>query len=193
MGTGLSLDALRAGDGGEWEKAYPLLWEVAWRTVGKVCPHATPTEKEEMAAAALNGEKKVVSQITNPTQASFVQAQTFEDILNLTAAVVRNTTVDGIRKSVTRSDETNQARVADLFVEASNPTDQIEQTERESLLCGAISQLKDNYREVIEDFYYSELGTEEISRKRGRPKGTICVELTRARAELKKILNSGSQ
>lgn len=186
----LSLEKLRAGDEEEWEKAFPILWEVAWRTVGKVSPRSTDSEREELAAAALSGEGKVVSQITNPTREAFIKAMTFNDILNLTASVVRNTTIDRIRKSVIRADEKNQDRVRELFESGGNPGDDELSRERSEILAIAVGELRDRYREVIEDYYFLELSTEEIARKRDRPKGSVCVELKRARVELRKKLES---
>ena len=186
----ISLEKLRSGDGEEWERAYPVLWQVAWRAVSKVCPHATESEKEEMAAAGLTGEGKVVSQITRPTREAFVKAKTFDDMLNLTASVVRNTTIDTVRKNTIRSEEQNQERVEALFGGGgeSDPANETAKAERSREIALAVASLEDKYREVIEDFYFRELKTEEIARIRGRPKGTICVELKRARARLGEIL-----
>lgn len=183
----VSLEKLRAGDGPEWEKAYPLLWEVAWRTVSKVSPHSTDAEKEEFAAAGLTGKSKVVYQITNPnpTQDAFLKAASFADILNLTATVVRNSTIDELRKLSTRDDEKNQRRLQSLFGPGANPSDESERRERNQVLAIAVAELNEFHRQLIEDFYFHELKTKEIASKRKRPRGTVCVELQRARAQLR--------
>ena len=53
----------------------------------------------------------------------------------------------------------------------------------------ALTQLSEEYREVIELFYFSQLTIPEISQMLQRPAGTVKSQLSRARSKLKELLS----
>ena len=52
----------------------------------------------------------------------------------------------------------------------------------------AIKQLSDDYREIIELYYFNELTVSEIAQMLQRPVNTVKSQLMRGRNELKKLL-----
>lgn len=177
----LSLGKLRIHDHREWERAYEAIWQVAWRSAKRKLPYDSPEQLEDLIAPVLGRE--IVPQLLKPTQGAFREATSFSDILNLVSRIVSNRAVDEIRRRMRRPESQDISRTSELeFSTVEKEADFAEEVEL------AIRALDDRFRDVVEDFYFEELTTAEISRKRGRPRGTICSDLVKARRLLGETL-----
>ena len=185
----VSLEKLRQNCGDSWERAYRELWRVGWIAAKRKLPYDSKEQLEDLLSQVIGNE--IVPQLINPTREAFVKAMTFDDILNLTSRILGNRAIDEIRKRTRRPDSSDIDRVPESEVAAK--TDDGAKGRAEELML-ALSQLDDRYRVILEDFYFEDLSTEEISRRRGRPKGTICSDLVKARKLVGTLLTeSGGQ
>lgn len=185
----LSLEKLRQNCGESWERAYRELWRVAWIAAKRKLPYDSKEQLEDLLSQVIGNE--IVPQVINPTREAFVKAMTFDDILNLTSRILGNRAIDEIRKRTRRPESSDIDRVPESEVAAK--TDEGAKGRAEELML-ALSQLDDRYRVILEDFYFEDLSTEEISQRRGRPKGTICSDLVKARKLVGTLLTeSGGQ
>lgn len=66
--------------------------------------------------------------------------------------------------------------------------DEIIMKDKSNYIIEAIKQLNEPYNEILYSYYIEEKSLDEISRIRGKTKGTIKVQLHRAREKLKKKL-----
>lgn len=177
----LSLEKLRAHDHREWDRAYEAIWAVAWRSAKRKLPYDSREQLEDLIAPVLGRE--IMPQLLEPTQAAFREAASFPDVLNLVSRVVSNRAIDEIRRRLRRPESQDISRT---------PERELGTMEKESDFAEeiklAVRALEDRFRDVVEDFYFDELTTEEISRKRGRPRGSICSDLVKARQLLGETL-----
>lgn len=179
----ITLKDLRDDRSDAWAKAYERLWKVGWMTAKGKLPYDSAEQIEDLVSQVI--AKEVVPQILSPRQEAFVKATTFEDIVNLTSRIVSNRVIDEIRKRTRRPDNSNIETVPEGEF-ATQPDEAGKGIVEEIQL--ALSQLDYRYRDLLEDFYFGELSTEEISRKRGRPKGTVCSDLVKARNLMSSLL-----
>lgn len=175
----VSLHDLRNNPPGSWEQAYRELWRVGWLTARRKLPYDSKEQLEDLLSQVIG--KEIVPQIIAPKQEAFVKAMTFNDILNLTSRIMANRAIDEIRRRTRRPESSNIEKVPEgkFAIEADD-----EKSGRAEEVHLALAELDDRYREIVEDFYFEELSTEEIARKRGRPKGSICSDLVKARQML---------
>jgi len=179
----ISLKELRSNKASAWEAAYQRLWKVAWLSAKKKLYYDSNEQIEDLVAQVIS--KEVVPQILNPTQTVFVKAKSFEDIINIVAKVIGNRAIDEIRRRTRLPGESVIDSVSESeFVKG----DEEQKKEISDDIHSAIDGMETRYKEVIEDFYFEGLKTDEISRKRGRPKGTICTDLVKAREMLGELL-----
>ena len=177
----ISLESLRAHDQGAWNHAYEALWQVAWRSAKRKLPYDSAEQLEDLAATVL--AKEIVPQIISPKQSAFVSAEGFADILNLTSRIVSNRSIDEIRRRIRQPESQDISKTPELEL---SPLP-VEQGIHEEMHL-ALSNLEDRFRQVVEDFYFEDLNTEEIALKRGRPKGSNCSDLVKARRLLGETL-----
>lgn len=177
--TGISLDDLRNDRSAAWSAAYQELWRVAWIAAKRKLPYDSREQLEDLVSSVIGNE--IVPQIVSPKQEAFVQARTFDDILNLTSRILGNRAIDEIRKRVRRPGESDIDKVPEreTAINVDDPT-----AGRAEEVHLALSTLDERFRLVVEDFYFHELSTDEIAKKRGRPKGSICSDLFKARQML---------
>lgn len=175
----VSLHDLRNNRPGAWEQAYRELWKVGWLTAKRKLPYDSKEQLEDLLSQVIGRE--IVPQIIAPKQEAFVKAMTFDDILNLTSRIMANRAIDEIRRRTRRPESSDIEKVPEgqFAIEADD-----EKSGRAEEVHLALADLDDRYREIVEDFYFEELSTEEIARKRGRPKGSICSDLVKARQML---------
>lgn len=170
----VSLKRLRGHHDSEWDEAYEQLWRVVWRSVKRKLPYDSPEQLEDLVSHVL--VKEIVPQIISPTQQSFIEVKSFEEILNLASRVASNRSIDEIRRRIRRPETQNISSTPEIDLvpppSEGNPHEEIHL---------AISSLDSRYRSVIEDFYFEDLNTEAIAEKQGRPKGSICSDLVKAR------------
>ncbi len=181
-GAKISLHGLREHHAELWSRAYEELWKVAWRSAKRKLPYDTAEELEDLISQVVSRE--IVPQILEPTQKAFQEADSFDDLLNLTSRIISNRAIDEIRRRMRRPESQNLDQTPELEIVTSG--DEVDLGEDIQL---ALNSLDARYRDVIEDFYFEELNTEEIAKKRGRPKGSICSDLVKARKLLGSILN----
>lgn len=175
----ISLDDLRNDRSAAWSAAYQELWRVAWIAAKRKLPYDSREQLEDLVSSVIGNE--IVPQIVSPKQEAFVQARTFDDILNLTSRILGNRAIDEIRKRVRRPGESDIDKVPEreTAINVDDPT-----AGRAEEVHLALSTLDERFRLVVEDFYFHELSTDEIAKKRGRPKGSICSDLFKARQML---------
>ncbi|MEM6278654.1 MAG: sigma-70 family RNA polymerase sigma factor [Verrucomicrobiota bacterium] len=181
-GEEISIEGLREHRSDLWETAYEELWRVAWRSAKRKLPYDTAEQLEDLISQVVSRE--IVPQILTPTQSAFEEARTLADILNLTARIVSNRAIDEIRRRVRRPDSQDIEKTPEGFL-SSEP---VEEGVGEDIHL-ALDSLEERYRVVIEDFYFEEMNTAEIAEKRGRPKGSICSDLAKARQLLGEVLS----
>lgn len=181
-GEEISIEGLREHRADLWETAYEELWQVAWRSAKRKLPYDSSEQLEDLVSQVVSRE--IVPQILQPTQKAFEEATTLADILNLTARIISNRAIDEIRRRVRRPDSQDIEKTPENSF-ASEPS---EEGVGEDIHL-ALDSLEERYRDVIEDFYFEELNTAEIAQKRGRPKGSICSDLAKARQLLGEILS----
>lgn len=186
-GGGIKLTDLRSDISRAWELAYKELWKVAWLTARRKLPYDSKEQLEDLVSRVIG--KEIVPQIISPRQEAFVKAATFDDILNLTSRIIANRAIDEIRKRVRRPEPGDIERVPESRFATGADHEKAGRAEEVQL---ALATLDDRYRDIIEDFYFEEMTTEEIARKRGRPKGSICSDLVKARQMLGSALASPS-
>lgn len=179
----VTLKDLRDDRSESWAMAYEELWRVGWMTAKGKLPYDSAEQIEDLVAQVIS--KEIVPQILSPRQEAFVKATRFEDILNLTSRIISNRVIDEIRKRTRRPDNSNIETVAEAEF-ATQPDEAKKGIVEEIQL--ALSSLEDRYRHLLEDFYFGELSTEEISKKRGRPKGSVCSDLVKARGLMSSLL-----
>ncbi|MDF1823928.1 MAG: sigma-70 family RNA polymerase sigma factor [Verrucomicrobiales bacterium] len=172
----ISLRELRDGHSSRWTEAFERLWKVGWLSARRKLPFDSDMELEDLVSRVLG--KEIVPQLVSPEQESFRRAQTFDDILNLTSRIISNRAIDEIRKRARRPGLSNLEAVPEK--ETAVVADEVSSGRCEEVQL-AVGSLEERYRDVIEDFYFEELSTEEIARKRGRPKGSVCSDLVKAR------------
>lgn len=181
-GENLSLCDLRAQNSDTWNLAYEALWQVAWRSAKRKLPYDSPEQLEDLISTVVSRE--IVPQILTPSQSAFREAKNFDDVLNLTSRIVSNRAIDEIRRRVRRPDLQNIERTPEREVVRMEETEEIAED-----IHLALESLENRYRDVIVDFYFEELNTEEIALKRDRPKGSICSDLVKARELLGSVLS----
>lgn len=171
-----SLEDLRRNCGDAWKLAYERLWKVGWLAAKRKLPYDSREQLEDLLSQVIGNE--IVPQIISPKQEAFVQASSFDDVLNLTSRILSNRAIDEIRKRTRRPEASDIERVPESAVVSENDGESRGRAEEVHL---AIARLEERYRDIVEDFYFGDLSTEEIARKRGRPKGSICSDLVKAR------------
>ncbi|MEM1444229.1 MAG: sigma-70 family RNA polymerase sigma factor [Verrucomicrobiota bacterium] len=181
-GEEISIEGLREHRADLWEAAYEELWQVALRSAKRKLPYDSSEQLEDLVSQVVSRE--IVPQILQPTQKAFEEATTLADILNLTARIISNRAIDEIRRRVRRPDSQDIEKTPENSF-ASEPS---EEGVGEDIHL-ALDSLEERYRDVIEDFYFEELNTAEIAQKSGRPKGSICSDLAKARQLLGEILS----
>ncbi|MEM7518180.1 MAG: sigma-70 family RNA polymerase sigma factor [Planctomycetota bacterium] len=179
----ISLEVLRKNDASAWQEAFRELWRVGWSSAKRRLPYDSPEQLEDLVSQTIG--KEIVPQILDPKQEAFVRVSSFQEILNLTARIIANRAIDEIRRRTRRPGERPLENVAESDVAHKSDSDGAGKIEEVQL---AVGSLDERYREVVEDFYFDELSTAEIAAKRGRPKGTICADLMKARRMLGDLL-----
>lgn len=109
--------------------------------------------------------------------------------------IVRNTCIDYLRKQKTGADNVFEDIDEHLdTLEESNidflPESYFESQEKKEALLAEISSLSDEYRMIILMFYYQQLSLFEIAEATGSSEGAVKMRLSRARAVLKKKLDT---
>ncbi|MEM6277906.1 MAG: sigma-70 family RNA polymerase sigma factor [Verrucomicrobiota bacterium] len=178
----ISIEGLREHRTDLWDLAYEELWRVAWRSAKRKLPYDSAEQLEDLVAQVVSRE--IVPQVLNPTQKAFEEVRTFEDVLNLGARIVANRAIDEIRRRVRRPDSQDIEKAPESIFATAPADDGVGED-----IHLALDSLEERYRDVIEDFYFEELNTAEIARKRGRPKGSICSDLAKARQLLSTLLS----
>ena len=171
------LNDLREDGAEAWGRAFERLWKIGWMTAKGKLPYDSAEQIEDLVSQVIT--KEVVPQIIEPRQEAFVKAQTFEDVVNLTSRIISNRVIDEIRKRTRRPESSNIETVPEG--EFATQADETKKGIAEEIQL-ALSNIDERYRVLLEDFYFGELSTEEISRKRGKPKGTVCSDLVKARS-----------
>jgi len=179
----ISLEDLRSNRAQAWNAAYQKLWKVAWISAKKKLHYDSNQQIEDLVAQVI--AKEVVPQILNPTQTVFVKARSFDDIINIVARVIGNRAIDEIRRRTRLPGESAIESVSESEFLKGNDKQKQEICDD---IHSAVDGMEKRYSEVLQDFYFDGLKTDEIARKRGRPKGTICSDLVKAREILGDLL-----
>lgn len=185
--TEISLEELRSNRAHAWDAAYQKLWKVAWMAAKKKLYYDSNQQIEDLVAQVI--AKEVVPQILNPTQTVFVKARNFDDIVNIVARVIGNRAIDEIRRRTRLPGES--------AIDSVSETEFLKRDDKQKQeICddinSAVDGMEKRFGEVIQDFYFEGLKTDEIARKRGRPKGTICSDLVKAREILGGLLKKNT-
>ena len=169
---------MQQGDAHAWDDAFDWLWPTAFAVVKLKIGRYQPEDVEDVAIKALEEIVEKVSAL-----------KSVDELKPLTASIAHNLAVSLLRKkfaevhgggkvdslNAMESQEVNRS----LPRAPGSPLDELYQTDLAKLLTEVQEDLKPDIRDVLNDFFISNLTYDGISQKRGIPMGTVGVKLKR--------------
>ncbi|MCQ2749585.1 MAG: sigma-70 family RNA polymerase sigma factor [Clostridia bacterium] len=107
----------------------------------------------------------------------------------LLARIAINKAKDYLKSSYAKKREgLDNEEIINLEVSNINLEESLIKREKEEMIRKALDELNEPYKSLIKDYYFDDYNLDELSRKNNSSKGTIKVQLTRAKEKLKLIL-----
>ena len=184
VATGATLAELRSVDARQnaeaWERAYPLLWDVAMRLLGGLLRGAEHShDREDLAAQALS---EVVRGVIARTPESFNRIATFDDLRNVTLRIVRTRTFDFFRRRARHPEELSGTPAEpQAELSGAGPPLALTREEFDVLIAG----LPPPQPEIFYEHYVLGSTAAEIAARRNMPRGTVLSHLHRGKKTLR--------
>lgn len=169
---------MQQGDPHAWDDVFDWLWPTAYAVVKLKIGRYHPEDVEDMATEALEALVEKVAALKSA-----------DELKPLTASIAHNLAVSLLREKFaqkrgsgkTDSLDAMESKEANRSLPRSpgSPLDELDQADLKNLLTEAQEDLKPEFRDVLNDFFVSELTYEGVSQKRGIPIGTVGVKLKR--------------
>lgn len=180
----VDIEQLKNGDRIAWNRAYALLKAISLSVCCSTAPTLNHHAHEDVAVEAITQVVKYVK-----------TASSFEECKKLVSTISKNRLLDIFRQLATEKHGGGKLVEPedDETVNAPDPNQQQPDVvaihgERAAIVREALRQIPEQYRKVVEEFYFNGLTQQEIADKHGLAIGSIGVYLQRGLEALHKIL-----
>ncbi len=180
-----SLDSLQHGDEAAWDAAFDWLWPTAFAVAQLKLQPFAPEDIEDVAIESL---EELVDKVRS--------VKTVEELKPLAASIAHHRAVSRLRERFAQKRGSGQVESLDQVTAGDDPGPEpatadsalarLDEQELTGLRAELGRDLKPELREILEDFFLSDLSYEQIAAKRGVALGTVGVYLKRGLEALRK-------
>ncbi len=179
---------LQTGDQSMWDRAFLLLWPVAWSAAQRRLAKFAPAEVEDVAIGAIR-------EVADEVRAAKVGS--FDELMALTGVIASRRALDHIRRMRAQrraagKTETIEGR-KELVSSAPSPLEQADAHDLAKLLMDLATNLSERQRQLLKAYYLDGLKQAELAERFGMNMGTVGVTLSRALKSLRNDLRKYPQ
>ena len=180
----VEIEQLKAGDRAAWNRAWEILYAISLSVCCSSAPNLNHQDHEDVAVEAITEVIEYVEKVPS-----------FEECRKLVVTISKNRLLDRFRHRGAQKRDGNLTESIEE-TEGFDPKDEslelpdvlVAKGELALILAGALKQIPEQYRKVVEDFYLKEMKQQEIADKHGLAIGSIGNYLRRGLEALHEVL-----
>ena len=180
----VEIEQLRTGDRTAWERAYGILRAIGFSICCSTAPDLSHHDHEDVVIEAITEVIEYVERVSS-----------FEECKRLVVTISKNRLNDRFRQRSTQKHGAGKVESleANEGFDAVDPGQQqadaaLSLGEQAAMVRAALKQVPEQYRIVVEEFYFNGLTQQEIADRHGLKIGSIGVYLSRGKEALRKFL-----
>ena len=180
----VDIEQLRTGDRTAWDRAYEVFKAISLSVCCSTAPDLNHHAHEDVAIEAITQVVKYVK-----------GGKSFEECKKLVVTISKNRLHDRFRRDSAdkRREDLGESLEAKEGFDAADPSQNrpdvaMINCERDAMVRGALRQISEQYRKVVEESYFNDLTHQKIADKHGLAIGSIGNYLQRGLDELHEIL-----
>ena len=180
----VEIEQLKTGDRTAWNRAFEILKAISFSVCCASAPDLSHHDHEDVAIEAITEVVEYIEKV-----------HSFEDCKRLVVTISKNRLHDHFRQRSTQkhgAGKVESLEAKEGFDAVDPRQQQADATlilgERGAVVKAALKQVPEQYRKVVEEFYFNGLTQQEIADKHGLKIGSIGVYLNRGLEALHKFL-----
>jgi RNA polymerase sigma-70 factor, ECF subfamily len=183
-GVDVEIEQLKTGDRTAWNRAFEILKAISFSVCCASAPDLNHHDHEDVAAEAITEVVEYIEKVSS-----------FEECKRLVVTISKNRLHDHFRQRSTQkhgAGKVESLEAKEGFDAVDPRQQQADATlilgERGAVVRAALKQVPEQYRKVVEEFYFNGLTQQEIADRHGLKIGSIGVYLNRGLEALHKLL-----